>query len=279
MNSPENDPLSTGALPTVTLQKKSRRRAAIITLIWLVVCGGVLATLVRAIQAAREAARCQTCSWHLKQLGYGLHFFDTANGGLPPAYLCNGKGRPVHSWETFVAPYMSHYNWRSREGYNLKEPWDSPHNSRVHPRTFDELQCPSAVVDDRSPSIVDYVAVVGPDTMWPGDERVALAGAGADTILLIEMPKSDSRFLEPRSPTVDEFMARIKSPTGKGIRCIHPKGLAYLTVGGEVRWFPSDTDPEVIRKLFKRDPSCKVIPAKEGMDIVEHWEQRAGEGK
>jgi hypothetical protein len=251
----------------------------LIPVVCLLVCSGLLTLLVRAIQAARETARCQTCSWHLKKLGYGLHYFDNANGSLPPAYLCDSKGRPVHSWQTLIAPYTGHYGWRSREGYSLKEPWDGPHNSRVHPWKFDELQCPSAVVNDRSPSIVDYVAVVGPDTMWPGRDRVTLAGAGPDTILLIEMPDSDYRFLEPRSPTVDELMAKIKSPTGNGIRCIHPRGLAYVTVGGEVRWFPPDTNPETIRKLLKRDPKCKVIPAQEKMNIVENWEQRADEGK
>ena len=69
-------------------------------------------------------------------------------------------------------------------------------------------------------------------------------------------------------------MAKIKSPTGKGIRCIHPKGLAYVTVGDEVRWFPPDTDPETIRRLLKRDPKCKVVPPDEKMQFLEHW----GEG-
>ncbi|MBN1395156.1 MAG: hypothetical protein JW959_09045 [Pirellulales bacterium] len=121
---------------------------------------------------------------------------------------------------------------------------------------------------------VDYVAVVGPDTMWPGRERVKLPTEGEsnqDTILLIEMPDSDYSALEPRSPTVEKFMAKIKLPTGRGIRCIHPKGLAYVTVGGEVRWFPPDTDPETVRRLLKRNPDCKVISADEKMEIIERW--------
>ena len=125
------------------------------------------------------------------------------------------------------------------------------------------------------------MAVVGPDTVWPGRERVELPpkeDGNQDTILLVEMPDSDYCCLEPRFPTVEQFMAKIKSPTGKGIRCIHRKGLAYLTVGGDVRWFPPDTDPETIRQLLKRDPKCKVIPAEEKIGIIDNWE-KLGESK
>jgi hypothetical protein len=64
-----------------------------------------------------------------------------------------------------------------------------------------------------------------------------------------------------------------KAPSGKGIRTIHPKGLAYVTVGGEVRWFPPDTEPETIRLLLARDPKCKVIPAEEKIRDVENWDK------
>jgi hypothetical protein len=169
-------------------------------------------------------------------------------------------------------PWIGVYHWRA--AYSLKEPWDGPNNSKVHLGSFGRFKCPSVDGDIQSRPSIDYVAVVGPDTMWPGRERVQLPpkeSGNQDAILIIEMPDSDYNTLEPRSPTVEEFMEKIKSPTGKGIRCIHPKGLAYVTVGGEVRWFPPDTDPETIRPLFQRDPNCKVIPPEVKMQIVEHW--------
>jgi hypothetical protein len=280
MNDPESSRSSAKSTPTETPAKMPFRRRMLIPLIWLVVCSGILTTLARAIIAAREAARCDTCNWHLRGIGLGLQNFDASNGSLPPAYLCDEKGKPIHSWHTLLMPYTSHYGWRS--SYSLKEPWDGPANSQIISRPFDEFQCPSAEVDGKPRLTIDYVAVVGPETMWPGRDRVTLpygAGVNHDTILLIEMPDSDYRCLEPRSPTVAEFMAKITSPTGKGIRCIHPRGLAYVTVGGEVRWFPPNTDPETIRKLLKRDPSCKVIPAEEKMELIERWGEKDEESK
>jgi hypothetical protein len=277
MNASENNPLPLETGQAEPVAKKSFPRKLLVPLIWLVVCSGILTTLVRAIQAAREAARCDLCSCHLKLVGLALQNFDANNGSLPPAYLCDENGKPTHSWRTLTAPYMSHYHWRGQ--YSLKEPWDGPNNRKLFVASFDEHRCPSVDIDNRSRQTVDYVAVAGPDTMWPGADRVPLGAGNQDTILLIEMPDSDCRCLDPRCPTVEEFMTKIKSPTGKGIRCIHPKGLAYLTARGEVRWFPPNTDSETVRKLLKRDPSYTVIPAKEKIKIVEGWEQSEDDSK
>ncbi|MBN1395157.1 MAG: DUF1559 domain-containing protein [Pirellulales bacterium] len=100
--------------------KKSPRRTAIVILAWAFAGSGVLTWLIYAIQAAREAARCQSCRNNLKQLGLGLLCFDSSNGGLPPAYLCDEKGNPIHSWQSLVMPYLSYYSWQ--QAYNLKEP-------------------------------------------------------------------------------------------------------------------------------------------------------------
>jgi hypothetical protein len=278
MNEPEsNPPLSHEAQNPVAVIKRHRGRL-LTALIWLAVCSGLLTYLVLAVQKAREVARCEWCQNNLRQIGIGLDNFDSANSSLPPAFLCDEQGKPTHSWQALTLPYLGHYHWQ--EAYNLKEPWGSPNNKKCQAYSFNEFQCRSV---DRAPAnspIADYVAVLGPETMWPGRDRVKLPPKGEgnpDAILLIEMPDSDYRCLQPRCPTVVEFLAKLRTPSGKGIRCIHPKGLAYLTVGGEVRWFPPDTEVETVRRLLRRDPQCKVIPPEQKIGIVEHWgEQKEG---
>jgi hypothetical protein len=272
MNGPESSPpTSEGERPKM-VAKKSPRRIGIRLFICLAACGGLLAWLIGAISDAREAARCNQCSNNLKQLGIGLDCFENANGGLPPAYLRDGNGKPIHSWQSLVKPFLGYYSWR--RDYSMKESWDGPNNQKLQTRPDDVFRCPSVGRDEKSRVTIDYVAVVGPDTMWPGRERVQLPPKGIgnqDTILLIEMPDSDYGCLEPRSPTLEEFLEKIRTPTGKGIRCIHRKGLAYVTVGGDVRWFPPDTDLETIRRLFKRDPNCKVVSLEEMTPFIERW--------
>jgi hypothetical protein len=254
--------------------KKPFCRHFMMALFYMAMFGAILAFFVIFVRRAREDARCAHCENSLKQIQLGLQSFHDTNGGLPPACLGDENGKPAHSWRALLMPLLGHYHWR--EAYKIKEPWDGPTNGQMQFWQFSEFRCPSADVDNGSRMTIDYVAVVGPDTMWPGRERIKLpekADGNRDAILIIEMPDSDYRCLEPRNPTVDEFLAKIKSPTGKGIRCIHPKGLAYVTVGGAVRWLPPDTDPETIRQLFKRDPNCTIVPAEEKIEIVENWEK------
>jgi hypothetical protein len=254
--------------------KNPFRRKLIIVLIYVAIFSSILTFFVISVQRAREDERCSQCGNCLKHIQLSLQNFHDTNGGFPPAYLGDENGKPMHSWRALLMPLLDHYHWR--KSYRIKEPWDGPNNGQIEFWQFAEFRCPSADVDHGSRMTVDYVAVVGPDTMWPGRERIRWLpkpSASLDTILIIEMPDSDYRCLEPRNPTVEEFMAKIKSPTGSGIRCIHPKGLAYVTVGGAVRWFPPDTDPETVRQLLKRDPNCTVVPAQEKIGIVENWDK------
>jgi prepilin-type N-terminal cleavage/methylation domain-containing protein/prepilin-type processing-associated H-X9-DG protein len=84
-------------------------------LVVIAIVGLLVALLLPAVQAAREAARANSCRSNLKQLGLAMHMFEAANRKLPSGgwgYLWSGfvdiggaEGQPG-AWPFSLLPYL-----------------------------------------------------------------------------------------------------------------------------------------------------------------------------
>jgi prepilin-type N-terminal cleavage/methylation domain-containing protein/prepilin-type processing-associated H-X9-DG protein len=72
-------------------------------LVVITIIGILIALLLPAVQAAREAARRMQCANNFKQVGLALHNHESAKGKFPVGCLYPGG---EFSWGTYILPYM-----------------------------------------------------------------------------------------------------------------------------------------------------------------------------
>lgn len=236
-------------------------------LVWWVmvlVIGVILpVTLLMHARRAREAARAMDCIGQLKQLGLALDNYQKAHGHLPPASVTDAAGIPVQSWRVSFLPEWTEHVLSGR--YDLSVPWYHPKNARL--LSFDTpayfYWCPSG--DGRATKFTSYVAVIGPETAWPGSTGLELGEITDDpasTVLLLEVANSGIHWMEPLDPTLDEVLASGLSSNHEGyvnalfadfrVRRVRtsvtrPTLRALLTVNGGERIETADWAPPLDR--------------------------------
>ena len=105
----------------------SRRRAAFTIVELLVVIGiigAMIALLLPAIMAAREASRKSHCQNNLRQIGLGVQSHHAAKGFVPASQFLGpyGEGRnsTAWSWLAFLLPYVEEKNLYREAGVPTK---------------------------------------------------------------------------------------------------------------------------------------------------------------
>src|SRR5262245_38912372 len=73
-------------------------------LVVIAIIGVLVALLLPAVQAAREAARRTDCGNKLKQLGIALQNFHDTYGNFPPGQTDNDTANL--GWGTYILPYI-----------------------------------------------------------------------------------------------------------------------------------------------------------------------------
>jgi prepilin-type processing-associated H-X9-DG protein len=176
-------------------------------------------------------------------------YYEAKNGHLPPAFIVDNNGKPMHSWRVLILPFLDRKDLYDQ--YDFSEPWNGPHNSRLMRMCPEVFRCPSA--KNRDPSATSYVAIVGNGTAWPGDKGVSLADIkdGPDnTIVLVEVADSDINWLEPRDVTFDQAIRGVNVDKQHGISSNHP-GIANVAYAdGHVECLSDETPPATLRALL-----------------------------
>ena len=216
----------------------------------LLLCGGMLtALLLPATQTARQAARRAQCSNNLKQILLALHNYHDVWGTFPPAYAVDENGNRMHSWRALLLPYIDP---NLANQYRYDEPWNGPNNSLL------AKQCPAVFACPDDPNAVggntSYFVVVGPRTLFPGKQPLALHAATdgtANTIAVVEVSGQAVNWLQPHDLDMATLPLDVGAPGGLGGN--HAQGVNVGMADGSVHFLPPDTPREMIQGMLTRD--------------------------
>jgi prepilin-type N-terminal cleavage/methylation domain-containing protein len=113
-------------------------------LVVIAIIGILVALLLPAVQAAREAARRMSCNNNLKQIGLGLHNYHDVHKMFPPGGITPGPccGTPSYStWTIMLLPFVEAQTLAEKYNNNVYN--EDPANKFVRESLVEVYNCPS----------------------------------------------------------------------------------------------------------------------------------------
>ena len=220
----------------------------------LLACAGILvALLLPAVQASREAARQANCLNNMKQIGLAMHNYHSVHNCFPPAYIPDENGNPKHSWRVLILPYMEEKALYDQ--YNFDEPWDSPANQQLADMMPKVYNCPSDAFSDPA-SETSYLMVTGAGTVGEGSTPTKIAqikDGTSNTIMVVEASGRGVNWLEPRDWDTSRGDFSVNEGMGTGIESEHLGTANVLFCDGSVQSMDAWVDPDDLKALTTRD--------------------------
>ncbi len=246
-------------------------RSTVRALIAVALAASVAVWLARTVTRLREEARSAQCVCHLAQLALAVQNYESRYGSLPPAAITDVNGKPLLSWRVAILPFIEEEALYRQ--IKLDEPWDGPNNRRLNALCPSNFRCPGHF-DRTGEGYTNYLAVVGPRTLFPGDgkarQRSEILDDPASTLMVVESANSAINWMEPRDLEWDRMSFRLNDPSRPSISSRHHSGSypgPHVVAAGN-RAYPDDQvvaslggamSQEAIKSLLIIDDGMKVV--------------------
>jgi prepilin-type processing-associated H-X9-DG protein len=254
----------------------------------IAIVGILIAILLPAVQAAREAARRVHCNNNLRQIGLALHQYHNVKKVFPIGNV------PFTNWtfQTMLLPYLERQSWFSEINFKTRQCYvDNLEAGRdaVSSRRLTVMECPS---DPRAGeiwsdaehayAIGNYFGVSG--SAWLGSTDGMLYSGSVTRFSHVRDGTTHTMFVGERggadpywgwwscgggfddSGEGDNLLSTGRGfyPGGEDYEhsfhfwSHHPGGGNFLFVDGSLHWLSYEVDPQTLRHLSTRDAADSV---------------------
>lgn len=208
----------------------------------LFLCGGILlALLLPAVQAAREAARRTQSMNNLKQMALAMHNYHDTYRELPPAVVTDADGKPLYSGRVLLLPFMEQQNIYNQ--WQKDKAWNSPENQALSMILIPTFHDPSST----NANSCDYLFVTGQGTIFDGQGKRTLSDVTdgtSNTLVFIETKGTSTSWAEPREWDPNQQPWPLPGN--------HPAGNVAAFADGSVRVLSKTTPPQEVQKMTTR---------------------------
>lgn len=220
-------------------------RHAVVFLLWTIAIGAVLLALSLPAVNGGDSPTLSKCRNNLKAIAFALHKYHEAYGSFPPATVRDSIGRPMHSWRILILPFFEdsrsyeHIDVKAIKNlyarYRFDEPWNSLSNQAIANAPMPVYACPGDNDTSRA-GFTNYLAVVGPGTIWADPTRIEQIRDGTShTILVVESNVPSIPWTQPTDLAANEMSSQDNSAIDM-LSSAHPGGTNIAFADASVQF-------------------------------------------